>query len=343
MEAAGELTSDAVWEGGVLLQGDVVVPEGRTLRLRAGTTLSFAAKPRWSCAVFRSAPEGYPIEASSRERCDLVVFGRLEVEGSSQRPAVMGGPENRWGGITLLGRGSARLEHARIGGAAGGEEALIQCFDDSRLELRGCTLSRARIGVLAWGLSAVSVHESTAEDVGCAFFGREGSTTDLYRVISRRAEQGVWGQNWALVRAEDCRFEDCSVFGAGAYDRSRLTVVRGFFGACRQGLLGASNASADALAAEFRGNRVGVQGIESARMSLRGCEISASEEQGAKFSQSSRATVADCRFTGNRLAGIFSEDDARVAVSECAFEEPAAATATAGRGAIDRAAAAGRA
>ena len=333
MEVSGELTSDAIWEGDVLLQGDVVVPEGRTLRLRAGTALSFAAKPRWSCAVFRSAPEGYPIETSSREHCDLVVFGRLQVEGSAERPVALGRPEDRWGGITLLGRGTARLEHARVRGAAGGEEALFQCFDDSRLELRGCTLSHARVGVLAWGLSSVSAHESLVEDVGCAFFCREGSTTDLSRVRCRRAEQGAWGQNWALARLEDCRFENCSVFGAGAYDRSRLTVVRGFFGACRQGLLGASTASADALAAEFRDNRVGVQGIESARMSLKGCVVASSEEHGAKFSQSSRATVEDCRFAGNRLTGIFSEDDARVAVSECEFEEPTA-TATADRGAI---------
>ncbi|MFI5350535.1 MAG: right-handed parallel beta-helix repeat-containing protein [Elusimicrobiota bacterium] len=327
MEASGELTSDAVWEGDVLLQGDVVVPEGRTLRLRAGTVLSFAAKPRWSCAVFRSAPEGYPIETSSRERCDLVVFGRLEVEGSAERPVEMGRPDCRWGGIALLGNGTARLEHARVRGASGGEDALIQCFDDSRLELRNCVLSGARVGVLAWGLSSVAAHESEVEDLGCAFFCREGSTTDLFRVRGRRLEQGVWGQNFALARLEGCRFESCSDFGAGAYDRSRLTVVSGFFGACRQGLLGASNASVEALGAVFRGNRVGVQGIESGRLSLKDCVIASSEEHGAKFSQTSRATVADCRFEHNRLAGLFTEDSARAAVSGCEFEEPSAATA----------------
>ena len=325
MEVSGELTSDAIWEGDVLLLGDVVVPEGVTLRLRAGTALSFTSKPRWSCAVFRSAPEGYPIEVSSRERCDLVVFGRLEVEGTAERPVTLGRPEGRWGGVILLDRGSARMEHAIARGADGGEDSLFQCFDDSRLELRNCVMSDARVGVLAWGLSSVSVRESLAEDVGCAFFGREGSTTDLYRVTSRRAEQGAWGQNWALLRAEDCRFEACSVFGAGAYDRSRLTVVRGSFDCCRAGLLGASHASAEALSAEFRGNQVGVQGIESACMSLKDCALAANEEHGAKFSQLSRADVVDCRFADNRLAGLFSEDDARVSVSGCAFEEPAAA------------------
>jgi hypothetical protein len=304
MEAAGELTADAVWEGDVSLQGDVVVPEGVTLRLRAGTALSFAAKPRWSCAVFRSAPEGYPIEASSREQCDLVVFGRLEVEGSTNRPILIGGPQERWGGITLLDRGTALLQHARLQGAAGGEDALIQCFDDSRLELRDCVLSRARIGVLAWGLSRVVAHDTIAEDLGCAFFIREGSTTDLFRVLCRRAEQGVWGQNWGLVNLEDCRFEDCSGFGAGGYDHSRLTVSRGIFESCGQGLLGATHARIDAVGAEFKSNRAGVAGIESARMSLRGC-----------------------RFSTDRASGIFIKDEARIDVADCAFHEPAPAVA----------------
>ena len=304
MEAAGELTSDAVWEGGVRLQGDVVVPEGRTLRLRAGTALSFAAKPSWSCAVFRGAPEGYPIEASSREQCDLVVFGRLEVEGTAERPVLLGGPEDRWGGVVLAGRGTARLEHARLQGAAGGEDALIQCFDDSRLDLRHCVLSRARNGVIAWGLSSVAAHDTTVEDIGCAFFSREGSTTDLDRVQCRRVEQGAWGQNWGLIHLEDCRFEECSVFGAGAYDHSRLTVARGFFGSCGQGLLGATHADVKVLGAEFRSNRADIQGIESARMSAKGC-----------------------RFSSARQTGVLTRDNARVEIFECAFAEPAAAVA----------------
>ena len=273
MEVSGELTSDEIWEGDVALLGDVVVPEGMTLRLRAGTTLTFAAKPRWSCAVFRSAPEGYPIEASSRERCDLVVFGRLEVEGTAERPVLLGRPDAEWGGVTVLGRGSARVEHARVSGAAGGEDALFQCFDDAKLELRNCVLSRAKVGVLAWGLSSVRAHETLVEDVGCAFLCRHGSTTDLFGTTIRRAEQGLWEQNWALARLEDCGFESCSDFGAGAYDRSRLTVVRGSFEKCGRGLLAGGNGRADAIAAEFRGNRIDAEGVGSGRIGLKGCEF----------------------------------------------------------------------
>lgn len=275
MQFAGELASDAVWEGRVAVSGDVVVPPGRTLRVRAGTELVFAPKPRWTCAVFRSAPEGYPIEASSRESCDLVVFGRLEIEGTAERPVQVSRPGEAWGGVILVERGEARIEHARVFGAGAGHEALFQCFDDSRLELRHCALGPARVGVLAWGLSSVRVHQSVVEDVGCAFLCREGSTTDLFNVECRRTERGVWAQNWALARLEDCRFEDCSVFGAGAYDRSRLTVERGFFGSSRLGILGATRADVSAIGVEFRDNGVGVHGIESARLSLKDCVIAA--------------------------------------------------------------------
>jgi hypothetical protein len=319
METAGELTSDAVWNGDVLLEGDVVVPEGRTLRLRAGTTLSFAAKPRWSCAVFRGSPEGYPIESSSRELCDLVVFGRLEVEGTEDRPVAMGRGDERWGGVTVLGRGTARLRQARVRGASGGEDALLQCFDDGRLEMRGCVLSGARVGALAWGLSSVRAEDCLVEDAGCAFFGREGSTVDLGRVRCRRVEQGVWGQNWALLSAEDCRFEECSDFGAGAYDRSRLSVARGFFGRCRRGLFSAGDASADAVAAEFRGNQIGAQSTEDSLMSLKDCAFAGNEERDASFVHGSRAAVDGCRFAGARAAAIFVEHQERVSLAACAF------------------------
>jgi hypothetical protein len=273
MQFAGELAADAVWSGRVSVSGDVVVPAGRTLRVLAGSELVFAPRPSWTCAVFRSAPEGYPIETSSRQSCDLVVFGRLEIEGTDERPVKVSRAGEPWGGVTLLERGEASVEHARIVGAGDAQESLFQCFDDSRLELLRCALESARVGVLAWGLSSVRVQKSVVEDVGCAFLCREGSTTDLFETDCRRAEQGVWAQNWALARLENCRFEDCSVFGAGAYDRSRMSVTRGFFGSSRRGILGATRADVNAVGVEFRDNGVGVEGIESSRVSLADCVI----------------------------------------------------------------------
>ena len=321
MGVAGELKSNTLWEGRIELDGDVVVPAGVTLRMAPGVELAFAPKVRWSCSVFRSAPEGYPIEASSRELCDLVVFGRLEVEGTPTLPVLLGRPEGRWGGVTLLGNAAARLSHARVAGA---EEFLMQSFDDSRLDLSDCTVSRAKIGVLAWGLSSVRIEDTRLEDLDCGLLCREGATVELTRVECRRAAQGVWAQHWGLTRLQDCHLEECSEFGAGAYDDSRLIMNGGCARACGRGVIAGGTSRVEVLGAKLHENQVGAQSIEFAQLELRDCLIASNREQGAKLSQSSTARVLGCRFKGNRLAGLYREDQAQVTASGNHFEEPLA-------------------
>ena len=73
----GILAADTEWSGEILVDGDLLIPHGTSLRIRAGTKVRFSPKPAWSCAVFRSAPEGWPIETTRRELCDIVAQGRL--------------------------------------------------------------------------------------------------------------------------------------------------------------------------------------------------------------------------------------------------------------------------
>lgn len=223
---AGELAKDAVWDGPVEIGGDVVVPAGRSLRIMPGARLSFAERPRWSCAVFRSAPEGWPIEASYRELCDVVVFGRLEIEGAEL--------SGRWGGITVLGSGSARLWSASLSGAT---EFLIEAFDDARVEAVNSRFFDSKIGVLAWGLSSVSLTRCRFERLESCVLCREGSRADLREVAFSGARQGVWTQHWALARAKDCAFENCDDFGAGSYERSRVELSGGAMKDCGRGVV----------------------------------------------------------------------------------------------------------
>jgi len=321
MGVAGELKSDEVWDGRIELEGDVVVPAGATLRVRPGAALAFAPKPRWSCSVFRSAPEGYPIEASYRDLCDIVIFGRLIIEGAAGAPVTLGGPSDRWGGITLMGNAEASVSHAS---AAGAEEFLFQCFDDSRLDLSDSSLSRAKIGVLTWGLSSIRMRDARLEDLGCGLLCREGSEADLTRVECRRAAQGVWAQQWGLARLTDCRLEACSEFGAGAYDHARLSISGGSARACGRGVIAGSDARVDVMGAELRENQVGAQSIECADLALMDCLIASNREQGAKLSQHSTARVSGCRFKGN---GMHREDQARLTAAGNSFDAPAAAMA----------------
>ena len=200
-EVFGRLEKDDLWEGEVRLVGDVVVADGMTLRVAAGARISAAARPRWSCAVFRAAPEGWPIEASERGACDLVVLGRLEIAGEPGRPVVVaGGP---WGGSTLLGSGRAVLRHAHMEAPA---PFGLQTFDDARAELEQCRISACGIGLWSWGLSRIRARggEIVASQSGAQ--ACEGSRIVLEDVSVRAGERGLCAEGWATVSARRCRF-----------------------------------------------------------------------------------------------------------------------------------------
>ncbi len=228
-EYSGELGLDTTFAGQVAITGDLVVPRGVILTLAPGTELGFAPSPRWSCSIFRSAPEGYPIEASLRSRCDMVVLGRLVARGSPAKPIRFGRRGQPWGGITALGAGRLEIEHAALEGA---EEHLIQCFDDARAFLADVQFSYAKRGLLAWGLSRIACDGSRLEDLETGFLLREGARAEITGASFARMSEGLWTQQWSLARAADCRFLDCSNFGAGAYDHSRLKASGCSYAAC---------------------------------------------------------------------------------------------------------------
>ncbi|MCX5796144.1 MAG: hypothetical protein NTY77_11665 [Elusimicrobia bacterium] len=204
MDWHGVLDTDAEWSGEVSVDGDVLVPAGKTLRLTAGSTVNFAAKPAWSCAVFRSAPEGWPIEATRRELCDLVVQGRLEILGTEAAPVSLGRPEESWGGISLLGQGRGLLKHARLQGA---RETSLQVFDEARLECEHCVLQGSEKGLWTWGFSRVrfSGGEFAAGRWGAICC--DASQVRLERVLFRGGEQGCSASGWSMVDLVGCKFE----------------------------------------------------------------------------------------------------------------------------------------
>ena len=200
---AGVLEADETWEGDVRVEGDVVVPEGRRLVLAPGCRLTFVRPPRWSCAVFRSAREGYPIEASQRELCDIVVLGRLEALGTAERPVVLGADGASWGGLLCLRSGQLDLKGVSL--AAGGDAAL-QTFDDARANLKDCALAGAEIAVRALGRSLVRAEGGSLRAGRCAIQAGEGARVRLDGVELVDAPEGCSLWDSATLDAAACRF-----------------------------------------------------------------------------------------------------------------------------------------
>lgn len=112
---AGNVASDTTWTGTVVVDGDVIVEPGATLRLAAGTTVEFANED--------ARRAGF-----DTTRTELVVLGDLIIEGSSSAPVQLvrqGGQGRQWLGVLIPGGGSAGVDDALTSGALQLEGAVL--------------------------------------------------------------------------------------------------------------------------------------------------------------------------------------------------------------------------
>ncbi|MHB2026031.1 MAG: right-handed parallel beta-helix repeat-containing protein [Elusimicrobiota bacterium] len=217
MDWKGEVSGEASWEGDVRVSGDVVVQAGAVLRVRPGARIFFAPRPSWACAVFRAAKEGYPIEASDRESCDLVVLGRLEILGIENQPVLIGADGAPWGGVLWLGRSAGILRGCLIRTQT---EYALQSFDDSNVSLEDSRLEQAQVGVAARGLSRVFVRGGQIRASRCAAVSCDGARVRLERSCVAESPQGCSGEGWSLLDMDRVRFEGNRDYAICVRDRA---------------------------------------------------------------------------------------------------------------------------
>ncbi len=114
---SGVLFQDEVWSGQVHVTGDVVIPEGITLTVRAGTTITFM--PNSSDNDVKIPV----LDILGINECNLIVKGNLRIEGKKDDEVVIGGflhdldkeTTITWGGIIFEGINALSIiRHAKI-------------------------------------------------------------------------------------------------------------------------------------------------------------------------------------------------------------------------------------
>ncbi|MBT1075372.1 right-handed parallel beta-helix repeat-containing protein [Geobacter grbiciae] len=153
--SAGVITADTVWAGSVTLTEDVLVPEGVTLTVRPGTSITVVA-----AESTKTDPEYLsPLN-------EITVRGTLTVEGTEKAPVRFSGAEKKkgsWAGILVDG-GTAAIRGCRISDADTGVSVT-----DGTLRLTGSALLENRYGLVVQGTTArVAVADSriTGNDYG---------------------------------------------------------------------------------------------------------------------------------------------------------------------------------
>lgn len=131
------LLADAVWEGEVLVEDNILVPPGVTLTVRAGTVVNVIPADNT-----KTDPE------YMSSLTEITVRGTLNVEGTSDGPVVFRlNPAEKakgaWAGIIVDG-GTARLRSCTVQEAEIGVWALA-----GRVDLQGATLTANHYGLIA--------------------------------------------------------------------------------------------------------------------------------------------------------------------------------------------------
>lgn len=182
-EYAGAYGGNLVWEGTATLAGDVLILEGGSLTIRAGTEV-------------RVIPaEGTQIDPEYfSSLTELLVRGRLVIEGTAERPVrftIVERPEPAeiaWAGITFDAAATGAIRHAEIERAETG----VRCVDSSP-ELVGNLIRRCRYGVIAQAASHPKILDNRIEDGEGGIFCWRGSNPYLKgNHISGHDEEGVF-------------------------------------------------------------------------------------------------------------------------------------------------------
>jgi hypothetical protein len=164
---AGILTEDTVWEGEILLADNLLVPQGITLTVRAGASISVV--PADST---RTDPE------YMSSLTEITVRGGLVIEGTPEAPVTFGlavaeEVSASWAGIIVDG-GAARIASCIIQDAETGIWIV-----NGHLDLHASTLAANRYGLLSQGKQpAVSISETLITRNEYGLLALEGALID---------------------------------------------------------------------------------------------------------------------------------------------------------------------
>lgn len=156
------LTEDATWRGSVLVRGFVVVAPQATLRIEPGTVVRFMA-------------------TSSQQAPNLVIQGRLQAIGTSERPIVLTSAlaqpvRGAWGGIVFLSTEKRNLlERCRIEFAETGIDVRF-----SSVTLKSISIVQAQTALLSHD-GAVQIANGVISDSenGIEIYDSEFEAKDL--------------------------------------------------------------------------------------------------------------------------------------------------------------------
>lgn len=201
------INEDVTWSGTVLVSGSLVIATQTTLRIEPGTVVKFSAS------------------AESRQLPRLVILGRIQSSGSSERPVLLtgGGSTARsgWGGVLILSSEKRNLiEHTRIEGAETGLNVRFSSLTTKALAIsKSHTGCQVRDSIVMMTASAISSCDTALESHDSELELKEGIISNNRRGLNLVRSSVVMSSvqlsrnSLSALVADDCRikFTSCEV------------------------------------------------------------------------------------------------------------------------------------
>ncbi|NLO90899.1 MAG: hypothetical protein GX410_02740 [Elusimicrobia bacterium] len=217
---AGELRGNTVWEGVVAVRGDIVVPRGSALTVKAGTRVLFSGGKVYT-RKFARAREGGFQDFTDGSACRIYVEGVLNILGSSEQPVLLGAGGG-WKGIVISGNGKGYFRDSVFEDWAGP----LSLFDRAELKAERCRLSvsSGTDGIICAGASRANVSACSCSGARRAFCALDGAVLDISGAELHHCGTGIFASGFARVRASNIKTDLTVASPAELFGRSRLRL-----------------------------------------------------------------------------------------------------------------------
>lgn len=226
---AGKITEDIVWRTSwspISINGDLIVPVGRTLTIEPGTTVRFSSVDE--------GKTGYRPDV-----CELIVEGTLLAAGSENMPirfisaAALAGKTD-WDGIRMIpaaGQSQSALKYLVLAGAEKGLTLYDGDYVAENITARYC-----QRGVVLQGASGTSLLNLNFEDCDYAFTAESTWNCRLETLQVRAGRVGVSLAGNSNFLLSDFDIRNVREVAARVVDRSSPKLRNGLLHSMQTGL-----------------------------------------------------------------------------------------------------------
>jgi len=339
---SGRISSDTIWQGRILLEGDVYVEEGVRLTILPGVSIRYSSGDIKNEVQMLRSSDGSTYDIFGKSKIEIIVAGELDISGTEENPVVITAPTDepgRAGGISFVAGGNdSKINHLSINGGhiglrlydnrspelnditirgaiAGG----IGCWDRSAPEITRAEVISGKYGIGASSLSAPIISSSTIKNNSATGVFFEGQSRGVLRWSHISGNNvGVASGNDSTPLITDNIIEG-NGSGVGIWNNASPAIKQNTFISNIVGLLALNDSVPEAENNIFKNNGGGASFGDSSKGIFRMNLVSMSGP-GVVLRGSSSPEISSNTFMGNEY-GLRAEGRSASLISSNSFRE----------------------